>query len=396
MKHDFTTRVDRRGYGALKWDDMLRKKPDVSPGVVPLSTADMELVNPPEIIEGLKAFLDHAVLGYTIPTEAYKKAVVDWMEKRHRWSIKDEWITLTPGVVPAIFIAVRAFTEPGDGVIIQRPVYYPFNMAIEKNHRTLVNNPLVLENGTYRIDYEDLENKARDPKNKMIIFCSPHNPVGRVWTKEELQRVAEICLRNQVLMVSDEIHFDLTLPGMKHMVYATLSEEAAQNCVICTSPSKTFNLAGMMTSNIIIPNKNLREKFAGQSFHDAHIFLGIMGLKACEIAYTQCEAWLDEFLDLLKTNHDLVKSYCAQNIPQIGVFPLEGTYLQWLDFRSFGLDYVELEKFMIHEAEWFTDEGVIFGDEGKGFERINLACPTAVVQEALKRLSIALKARKLI
>jgi aminotransferase/cystathionine beta-lyase len=396
MKHDFTTRVDRRGSGAAKWEDMFRKKPDVSAGVVPLSVADMELVNPPEIIAGLKAFLDTAVLGYTMPTDAYKAAVAGWMAKRHRWNINPDWITLSPGVVTAFFTAVKAFTEPGDGVIIQRPVYYPFTFAIERNRRTLVNNPLVLENGTYRIDYEDLEKKARDPKNKLIIFCSPHNPVGRVWKKEELQRVAEICLRNKVLMVSDEIHFDLLMPGVEHTVYATLSEEAAQNCVVCTAPSKTFNLAGMQTSNIITPNQELRTRLMDQCNQNGSAMLGILGLKACEIAYTQCEAWLDEFLDLLKVNHELVKSYCAQKIPQIGVFPLEGTYLQWLDFRAFGLDYLELEKFMINEAEWFTDEGVMFGEEGKGFERINLACPTAIVEEAMERLHHALKARKLI
>jgi aminotransferase/cystathionine beta-lyase len=396
MEHDFTTRVDRRGSGAAKWEDMFRKKPDVSPGVVPLSVADMELINPTEIIEGLKAFLDKTVLGYTMPTETYKKAVVNWMQKRHHWSIKDEWITLSPGVVTAFYTAVQAFTEPGDGVIIQQPVYYPFTFAIERNNRTLVNNPLILENGTYRIDYEDLEKKAQDPKNKIIIFCSPHNPVGRVWTKEELQKVAEICLRHKVLMISDEIHFDLIMPGVKHTVYATLSEEAAQNCVVCTAPSKTFNLAGMQTSNIITPNKELREKLADRFAKNANVMLGILGLKACEIAYTKCESWLDEFLDLLKANHELVKSYCAEHIPQIGVFPLEGTYLQWLDFRSFGMSYLELEKFMINEAEWFTDEGAMFGEEGRGFERINLACPTAVVKEALERLSKALKARKLI
>jgi aminotransferase/cystathionine beta-lyase len=375
---------------------MFKKKPDVSPGVVPLSVADMELVNPPEIIEGLKAFLDHAVLGYTMPTEAYKEAVVNWMRKRHQWNIKSEWINLSPGVVTAFYTMVQAFTEPGDGVIIQRPVYYPFTFAIERNKRTLVNNPLILENGTYRIDYDDLEKKARDPKNKVLLFCSPHNPVGRVWTKEELQKVSEICLRNQVLMISDEIHFDILMPGVQHTVYPTLSEEAAQNCVVCTAPSKTFNLAGMQTSNIVTPNKELREKLTGQFTQNAISMLGILGLKACEIAYTQCETWLDDFLELLKVNHELVKSYCARNIPQVGVFPVEGTYLQWLDFRAFGMDYLELEKFMINEAEWFTDEGVMFGDEGKGFERINLACPTAVVEEALERLSRALKARNLL
>jgi putative C-S lyase len=396
MKYDFTTRVDRRNSGAAKWEEMFRKKPDVSPGVVPLSVADMELLNPPEIIEGLKTFLDHSVLGYTQPTDAYKQAVVGWMKTRHHWDIQPEWITLSPGVVPAFFIAVQAFSQPGDGVIIQRPVYYPFSFAIERNQRTLVNNPLILEQGKYRIDYADLETKARDPKNKLLIFCSPHNPVGRVWTREELGRVADICNRHGVVMVSDEIHFDLIMPGVTHTVYATVSEAAAQNCVVCTAPSKTFNLAGMQTSNIITPNPVLREKLVGQFTQNAMSMLGILGLKACEIAYTQCGPWLDELITLIKVNHETVKAYCAKHLPQVGVFPLEGTYLQWLDFRGFKLGSGELETFMVQEAEWFTDEGVMFGPEGEGFERINLACPTVIVEEALERLHKALLARKLL
>ncbi|MDR3247723.1 MAG: pyridoxal phosphate-dependent aminotransferase [Treponema sp.] len=395
MKYDFTKRVDRQGLGSAKWEDMYKKKPNVSPGVVPLSVADMELPNPPEIVAGLKGFLDHAVLGYTTATPEYKKSVVGWMKKRHNWDIQEDWIIQSPGVVPAFFIAVKAFSQPGDGVIIMPPVYYPFSMAVSINGRTLVNNPLVLKDGTYHIDYDDLEAKAKDPKNKLLIFCSPHNPVGRVWTKEELQRVADICNRNKVLMISDEIHFDLLLPGVNHTVYATLSEEAAQNCVICTAPSKTFNLAGMQTSNIIIPNKELREKLSAEFMTNATFMVGILGLKACEIAYTQCDQWLDELCELLAANHKLIKDFMAANLPKITVFPLEGTYLQWLDFRALGLDFKALEELMINDAEWFLDEGAMFGTEGQGFERVNIACPTSVLQEALDRLLKALKARKL-
>jgi putative C-S lyase len=396
MNHDFTTKVDRRGTGSAKWEDMFSKKPNVSSEIVPLSVADMELVNPPEIIEGLREHLLHTVLGYTMPTESYNKAVVDWMRRRHNWTIQGEWITQSPGVVPAFFIAVRAFTEPGDGVIIQPPVYYPFSMAVNLNGRTLVNNPLVLENGTYRMDYDDLEKKASDPKNKILILCSPHNPVGRVWKWEELEHLAEICNRHKVLVISDEIHFDLLLPGVEHTVYSTISEEAAQNCIVCTAPSKTFNLAGMAASNNITPNKELREKLTAEFMKSAIFMIGNLGLKACELAYTKAEGWLDELLQLLKTNHELVKDYCARHIPKITVFPLEGTYLQWLDFRAFGMDYHELEQFMIGEADWFLDEGAMFGEEGRGFERVNIACPTKVLEEALDRLRSALQARKLI
>jgi len=394
MKHDFTTRVDRRGTGSAKWDEMYMKNPRVSPGVVPFSVADMELLNPPEIIAGLKEFLDHAVLGYTLPTDAYKKAVTGFMKRRHNWEIEEDWIVQSPGVIPTFFVAVNAFTDPGDGVIIMPPVYYPFSMAASVNGRTLVNNPLIEQNGTYRIDFDDLEAKAKDPKNKLLIFCSPHNPVGRVWTKEELSSLADICNRNKVLVISDEIHFDLLLPGAVQTIYSTLSEETAQNCIVCTAPSKTFNLAGMQVSNIIIPNKELREKFENQLMKNGLVMIGILGQKACEIAYTQCDAWLDELIRLITVNHRVIVDFMAKNLPMIKVFPLEGTYLQWLDFRPLGLDYRALEEFMIKDAEWFLDEGAVFGVEGRGFERINIACPTAVLEEALERLLKALRLRK--
>jgi putative C-S lyase len=398
MEYDFTTRVDRRGSGAAKWEEMFRKNPSVSPGVSPLSVADMELPNPPEIIQGLKDHLDKTTLGYTNPTPEYTQAVIGWMKRRHNWDIKAEWIIQSPGVVPAFHTALRAFTEPGEGVIIQPPVYYPFFRAIKNNDRVLVPNLLVRDDArlSYGIDFDDLEAKAQSPKNKLIIFCSPHNPVGRVWTKEELQRVSEICLANNILMISDEIHFDILMPGVNHTVYATLSQDAEQNCVVCTAPSKTFNLAGMQVSNIIVPNGKLREKLRAEFMTSALSMISQLGLKAGELAYTKCEGWLDAFLLVLKQNYGYVKNYCARHIPNIKVYPLEGTYLMWLDFRAFGLDQQTLEKFMINEAEWFIDEGYLFGEEGSGFERVNLACPLSVLEEAMDRLRKALAARRLI
>jgi len=397
MTYDFTTRVDRRGLGSSKWEMMFARKPGVSPDVVPLSVADMELLNPPEIVEGLREFIGKAVLGYTRATPAYTQAVRDWMRTRRGWAIEDDWICLSPGVVPALFDAVNAFTQPGEGVIIMPPVYYPFRVAVEQNGRTVARNPLALVGGEWRIDFDDLEEKARDPRNTLLILCSPHNPVGRVWTRDELERVAEICLRNRVLVISDEIHFDLLMPGVTHTVYATLSDEAARNCVVCTAPSKTFNLAGMQASNIMIPDPALRERFKAQAMtHGGGFQLGILGYKACEIAYTRCGPWLDQFLALLATNHRIVKDFMAQRIPRVTVFPLEGTYLQWLDFRAFGLDAAALESFMVNDAEWFLDEGAMFGEEGAGFERVNLACPTATLQAALDRLYQALQSRRLV
>lgn len=390
MRYDFSSKVERKDAGSYKWEDMYKKKPDVSPDTVPFSVADMELMNPPEIIMGLQSFLDSAVLGYTGMTSAYKKVVIGWMKRHHNWEPDESWIVTSPGVVPAFFNAVRAFTEPGDGVILMPPVYYPFLGSVEKNGRTVAENPLLLRDGGYTIDFEDLEKKAQDPKNKLLLFCSPHNPVGRVWSREELQRVSEICLANHVFVVSDEIHSDLLLPGVNHTVFASLSKEAEQNCIVCTAPSKTFNLAGLQTSNIFIPNEERRSRFQQEFAKTAIGGVGILGLKACEIAYTQCDEWLKQLCLLLQENHDLVQEFMAEYLPQVQVFPLEGTYLQWMDFRGLGMNYRQLEVFMQQKAEWFLDEGYVFGKEGRGFERLNLACPTSVLQDALERLRLAL------
>lgn len=391
MKYDFTTVVDRSNMGCAKWEQMKKWNPDVSPGVVPFSVADMELKNPPEITQGLKKYLDETILGYTMPTDAYLNAVCGWMHKRHDWEISKEWIIGSPGVVNAFFLAVKAFSDQGDGIIIQTPVYYPFKTAIERNKRTLVKNPLLFTGSTYVINYDDLELKARNPRNKVLLFCSPHNPVGRVWTPEELARVGEICLRNQVLIISDEIHFDLIMPGHKHTVFAGLSEDLANNMMVCTAPSKTFNLAGLQTSNIIIPNPKIRSRYVEEMMLNGSFSLNIMGYKACEIAYTECEEWLEQLLQLIYHNHLELKKFMAANLPAIKVFDLEGTYLQWMDFRGLGMNKDELKKFMHFEAEVFCDEGYVFGEEGAGFERMNLACPTRVMMEALERLAAAIK-----
>jgi aminotransferase/cystathionine beta-lyase len=391
MNYDFTSRLNRRNQGSDKWDLMYKKNPQAADNVVPLSVADMELKNPPEIVQGLKDYLDSHVLGYTHPTESYYKALRGWMQTRHNWAIQDSWVLQSPGVVPAFYMATGAFTQPGDGVIIMPPVYHPFRGAVEANERRLVTNPLKLEGSHYSIDYEDLEKKASDPRNNLLIFCSPHNPVGRVWTKEELQKLAAICNRNHVLVVADEIHSDLILPGFHHTVYASLDKETEQNCIICTAPSKTFSIPGLATSNIIIPNKEIREKYKAYMQRNALGSVNVLGLQACEIAYSQCAAWLDKLLGLLKTNYDLIFHFMARNFPEVRVFPLEGSYLVWADFRAWGLSPEGLEDFMVNKAQLFLDEGYVFGDEGKGFERIAIACPTEVIQEALERLLAARK-----
>lgn len=388
-QYDFTTLVDRSTHGSAKWEAMKEINPDVPPGIAPLSVADADIRNAPEIIEGLKQRLDDTVLGYTQPTAAYVDAVVGWMRRRHEWNVHPEWIRQSPGVVPGFFAAVKAFTEPGDGVIVQTPAYYPFYMALKYNRRELARNPLKIIDGQYRIDYDHLEQLAREPRNKVLLFCSPHNPTGRVWTREELQRVARIVIDNDLVLISDEIHFDLIMPGHRHTVMATLGEDIAQRTITCTAPSKSFNLAGMGASNILIANEALRTRFAAEQDATGIFFLTALGYAACELAYTKGEAWLNEFVQLIAYNHALVKRWFAEHFPQLHVFDLEGTYLQWIDFRPLGIKADELERINTQQAHLFLDEGKVFGDDGAGFERINLATPTHVLEAALERLGKA-------
>lgn len=396
MAYDFTTRVDRTGCGALKWEGMFKDCPDVPKGVVPLSVADMEFVEAPQVREAIRGVAD-TVLGYTGPTDAYYEAVCGWMRRRHDWEVERDWIVTSPGVVPALFQMVQAFTEPGDGVIIQTPVYYPFRGAIERTGRVVVENPLMLvDDGTpnahYEMDFADLEKKAADPASKMIILCSPHNPVGRVWTADELRQVVEICLAHDVIIACDEIHNDLILPGHEHTVIAKVTPaEGLGRIAVCTAPSKTFNLAGLQCSNIVIPGEELRTQYKKSSYS----LTGAMGLNAfaypvCAAVYDTAEDWLDELREVLATNHQLVVDVLGQRAPQAHVFPLEGTYLQWVDFRYLGLDADGLKEFMQHKAHLFLDEGAMFGEAGVGFERFNIACPTEVLREALERLCDAL------
>ncbi|WP_308551956.1 MalY/PatB family protein [Peptoniphilus duerdenii] len=392
MKFDFTTRVNRQGQGSMKWEDMYNKKSDVSEGVVPLSVADMEFHHPDKLIDGLCDHLRTCILGYTAATDSFKESVVNWMKKRHNFEIEKDWIVNTSGIVPAFFNAIREFTNEGDGIIIMSPVYYPFYNAINFQNRKLVDCPLVEKDGYYTIDYDLFDKLSKE--NKVLLFCSPHNPVGRVWKEEELKKLAEIIKKNNVLLLSDEIHFDLIMPGYKHTVFQTIDEEIADNMITFTAPSKSFNIAGMGLSNIIIKNDKIREKFVQGLGNTASYPFTAMGFKACEIVYNECEDWLDECVEVINTNQKLVNEFFEKKHPEIKAPLIEGTYLQWMDFRSLGLDYKELEDFMINKAELFLDEGYIFGENGKGYERINLAAPTEVIKEALERLDKALNELK--
>ena len=395
MKYDFETVIDRHKTGSPKWEGMKRANPDVPEGIIPFSVADMELKNAPQIMSGLRDYLDEnkISLGYTTFTQSYLDAVSGWMKRRHNWDADMDNLVLSPGVVTAFYNAVRAYTEPQEGVIIFSPVYYPFKMSIEQNERTVVDVPLVLCEGRYEIDWDSFEAAAKDVNNKLLLFCSPHNPIGRVWTREELVRLSGICLEHGVFVISDEIHNDLIMPGYEHIIFAELSEEAAKNSIICTSPSKTFSLAGLQLSNIFVPDENRLMRFRREMAHNAMHTLNAISYKACEIAYNECGDWLDQVILLIDRNARIVEEFFKRNIPCVRVFQLEGTYLQWWDCRDLFDDYKEMEAFMQKRAFMFLDEGYMFGDTGRGFERINLACPTQVLANALERLHKALKIR---
>lgn len=387
MKYDFETVNKRYGTGSKKWQELADNGVRPEEDIIPFSVADMEFVTAPEIVDALKYEVKHYVLGYANPTPGYLNSVCRWMKTRHNWDIDPEWICPSHGVVDAFFEAVKTFTRPGEGVLLLTPVYYPMYHAVNDTGRTLVSCPLLEDGDSYKIDFDSFAKKAADPNTKLFILCSPHNPNGRVWKREELEKIAEICLEHHVLVASDEIHFDLLMPGHQHIVYASVSETAANNCIVMTSTSKSFNLAGLQTSSIIIPNPELREKFwAALKQTNANPKCNILGYVASEAAYTHCAGWLDECLTVIDRNRRLVTDYLKREFPQIKVKRLEGTYLLWMDWRGLGLSSDELERINHQEAKLFFDEGKVFGAQGDGFERWNLACPTRYVEEALERM----------
>ncbi len=393
MAYDFDTIIDRSRCGSSKWEGMKTHNPNVSPDVVPLSVADMEFMTAPEIREGLKTYIDTVIQGYTGPTSCYFDAVLSWQRRRHGFEAKQEWIVTTSGVVSAIFHLVNVLTQPGEGVIIQRPVYYPFSMAAEMTGRNLVINPLIEKADTYEIDFEDLEKKCQDPNNKVLIFCNPHNPISKVWSAGDLRRVVEICVKNDVFIIDDEIHNDLILPGYAHHAMPAVCPEALEHIAYCTAPSKTFNLAGMQLSNIFIPNKAVREKILEAKLKTMSMSQVAISYEACRLAYERGEPWLAELLTVIEGNARYVKEFLAEHIPEARVYPLEGTYLLWVDFRGLGMTHEELERMNL-AADLYLDEGYIFGDQGRGFERFNLALPRAALEKAMERLRKAVQARK--
>ena len=391
-KYDFETIINKKGQGSYKWDQMYKIDPNIADNIVPLSVADMELKIAKEIIDGLKKYLDSTILGYTGPYESYYSAVIDWLNRRHNFKVKKEWIVCSNGVVSAIYDCVKAFTKEDDGIIVFTPVYYPFYSSIKNNNRKIIECEMLKnENNYYEIDFEKFEKLASDEKNKLLIFCSPHNPLGRVWKRKELEKIGNIALKNNLIIISDEIHSDLIMPNYRHTVLQTLSDELSEITITCTAPTKSFNLAGVGISNIIIKNEKLRKKFEiEQDRSNSHVFAAL-GYKACELAYNESEKWLDELILLIDKNQKLVHDFFNKNFVNLSAPLIEGTYLQWLDFKSLELSNEELKKFMNEKAKLYFSEGYTFGKNGSGFERINLAAPTWVIKEALDRLYSALK-----
>ncbi|HCI18781.1 MAG TPA: aminotransferase [Lachnospiraceae bacterium] len=381
---DFDRIIDRKNTRCLKYDFAVKR--GMPEDVLPLWVADMDFETSSYIEDALTERVQEGIFGYSDVQTPYFEIIRDWMIRHHDWEPQEKWLIKTPGVVFALAMAVKAYTDPGDKVLLQQPVYYPFSEVITDNGREVVSNDLVLtEDGTYKIDFADFEQEIIANGIKLFLLCSPHNPVGRVWTKEELEKIGDICVKHGVTVVSDEIHNDFIWEGT-HTVFAGIKKEFADISVTCTSPSKTFNLASMLISNIFIPNQILRRKFRKEMDRAGISQLSVLGLVATEAAYAHGDEWYAAMKNYVRDNIAFARAYVEENLPGVRMIDTQGTYLIWLDFRQTGLTVEQLDHKIIYEAGLWLDSGKIFGKTGEGFERINVACPRAVLQEALDRI----------
>jgi len=388
MKYNFDEIIDRRNTNSLKYD--FAKKRGKPENIIPLWVADMDFRTLSEVTTALVKSSQHGIFGYSETNHEYFSTLQKWYSENFEWNIKPFWLVKTPGIVFAIAMAIRAFTNKGDGVMIQTPVYYPFSETILANERLLVNNSLVYENGTYHIDFDDFEAKVITNNVRLFILCNPHNPVGRVWTRDELIQLGDICVKHGLIVVSDEIHADFVYDGYKHLVLASLKPEYLDITITCTAPSKTFNLAGLQVSNIFIKNMDLKKKLKTEIEKSGYSQLGTMGLVACQAAYQHGKEWLDQLKNYLAGNLALVSSFLLERLPQIKMVEPQGTYLVWLDFKAIKLTEDELDSLIVNEARLWLDRGVMFGDGGEGFQRINIACPRKILERALLQLEKAI------
>ena len=388
MKFDFDKVVDRHGTKCLKYD--FAKERGRSDDMLPLWVADMDFPTAPGIQKSLSDAVAHGIYGYSEGKDDYFQAAAGWYEKHFGWKVEKEWLIKTPGVVFALAMAVKAYTKEGDAVLLQQPVYYPFSEVITDNHRRLINSPLQQIDGHYEINFEEFEQKIVEENVKLFLMCSPHNPVSRVWTREELEKLGDICKKHGVIVVSDEIHADFVFEG-KHQVFADLKPEYKDFTVICTSPGKTFNIAGLQASNILIPNEVLRETFAKQITAAGYSQISAPGIEAVIAAYAQGEEWYQEMKKYVGENITFLHEWMEEHIPQIKVTRTEGTYLVWMDFRELGIAEENLKDFVENRAGLWLDGGKMFGESGSGFQRINVACPRKTLEKALTQLETAVK-----
>lgn len=380
MKYDFDKQIPRRNTHSYKWDTAMEE------GVLPMWVADMDFCTAPTVVEALRRRVEHGIFGYTKVPSAYYEAVINWFVRRHGWQIDREWIIYTSGVVPALSAVIKALTVPGDRVLVQTPVYNCFFSSIRNNGCEVVSSPLVYMNETYRVNFEDLERKAADPKVKLLLLCNPHNPSGRVWTRQELTRIGEICLRNDVIVVADEIHCELVYPGHTYTPFASISDAFLMNSVTCTSPSKAFNLAGLQIANIIAADEYMRMKIDKAININEVCDVNPFGVEALVAAYNQSEEWLEELKHYLSANYNYLKAYFNEYLPQFPVVMLEGTYLVWVDCSVLKRPSKEIVETLLKEEKLWVNEGSLYGEAGEGFIRINIACPRQTLIDGLLRL----------
>lgn len=391
MKYNFDEIIDRNQSDSIKYD--YRKRLFGKSDVIPFWVADMDFKTPDFIIEALRTRLDHELLGYTSIPKGLKKVIIEWLSYYHQWEVQPDWITINPGVVPTLAFCVLAYTRPGDQIIVQPPIYFPFYYVIENNGRKIIHNPLHLLNGRYYMDFKDLKRKINS-RTKMIMLCNPHNPGGSVWKKEELTQLAEIGKKHKILIVSDEIHSDLILNNHKHVPIASLDPSIAQRTITCLSSSKTFNTAGLSISYTVISNPDLRSNLSNM-LSDFHLSYGnTTGLVALDAAYRNGKTWLREMLQYLEGNINWLEKFLEKNLSMIKMIKPEGTYLVWLDFRDLGLSQRELKHLLIYEAGIGMSDGLLFGPGGEGFQRMNLACPRSLIIKGMEQLKQALKDEK--
>ena len=387
---DFDKIIDRTNTDSLKYDFAIER--GMPKGILPLWVADMDFQTSSYILDAIEERNNHGIFGYSDTKDDYFEAVSSWMDRRHGWKISKEWMVTTPGVVFALAMAVRAFTNVGDAVLIQQPVYYPFSRVIKDNKRKLVVSDVVhRDDNRYHMDLEDVERKIVEENVKMLMLCSPHNPVSRVWSKEELCALGDICLKHNVIIMSDEIHADFVYDDNKHYVLADLDERYADITITATAPSKTFNIAGLQVSNVFISNEDMRNRFEEEIAAAGYSQINSLGIVACRAAYKHGEEWYQAMLKYVKANIDFVDEYLKANIPSLKMVKAEGTYLVWIDCRELGLSDKELDDLVINKAGLWLDGGTMFGESGSGYQRINVACPRKTLENALDKLKVAIE-----